>query len=393
MNILPTLWGKAKQRWRALHYPAVLRAKRRPSRGRVLISYLAEPLWHTENSPYFDYHSNRWESLQIASIFSALGYDVDVIDYNDKRFIPRRQYQVVFDIYTNLARFTPLLGAGTIKLLHATGSDPVYQNAAEQARVDAVNQRRASHCVPRRQVDDPHTSRLALEHADFCSLIGNEHTLNTYPPHIRAKMTCVTVSTTRFGKSRTPQEFVPKDREFLWYFGTGAIHKGLDLLLEVFAEAQEFTLNIVGTIDHETDFLQTYDMHLRHSPNIRYYGALRTDSDEFRAIMRRVFCLAAPSCSEGISPAVATMLQLGVYPIISRDTGITLPEGLGIYLESCSIEEIRSALHEAYDMPEDQLRRDIGAIQAYAQEAYSRERFRSMMSSFIQKAIAEDNQE
>ncbi|MBK8020933.1 MAG: glycosyltransferase [Chloroflexi bacterium] len=263
------------------------------------MSYIASPVRMRADSDELKYHSNRWESREICHILTKLGYDVDAIDFDDTHFVPKREYDIVFDIYTNLHRLESRFSAQTIKLLHATGSDPYYQNAAELARINALNARRGSQCTPKRLIASPEQSRRAFEAADFCSLIGNSHTVSTYPEHIRSKMTCVPVSASQTGsRHKKRHEFVPEKREFLWYFGSGAVHKGLDLLLEVFAQNPGWTLNIVGYVNSEADFVETFWHELHNLPNIRNYDALRPDSDAFHAILKDVFCVVAPTCSE-----------------------------------------------------------------------------------------------
>lgn len=371
-----------------VRYPVTLKTQAAVKQGHVLFSYVAHVIGDANNAANFRYHSNKWESLEIARIFTELGYDVDAIEFDNFQFIPKRHYDAIFDIFINLARLEPYLDATTIKFLHATGSDPYYQNEAEQRRVAATNQRRGSHCTPKRQIAQPDQSRRAIEIADVCSLIGSEHTLATYPQALREKFTLVPVSASPIGAGKKlPGAFVPEKREFLWYFGAGAIHKGLDLLLEVFAKNPQWTLNIVGMIDGEKDFLSTYHHELTELPNIRYHGNFPSDSRDFQRILSNVFCVVAPTCSEGISPAIVTCLQIGLYPVISRDTGVTLPDGYGTYLEECSLQEIEAAIGSVFALPTPYLTEQITFIQNFALNTYSRQRFRETMYNLIKSSL------
>jgi glycosyltransferase involved in cell wall biosynthesis len=380
-----------KKRFRAASYPVVLNpsVKRGKPVGRVLFSYLEHALLLDENAPEMRGHSNLWESQAIAKIFQEMGFQVEAVSWSDRKFTPTKSYDVVFDIFSNLARWAPLYGSRTIKLLHCTGSDPYYQNAAETQRVASVNQRRNGDYKPKRILAEPEWTYRSLDVADACSLIGNEHTRSTYPEKYLPKMELVTVSASATGATiKKFDDFVPPAREFLWFFGGGAVHKGLDLLLEVFSRHPHLVLHVVGNVKAESDFFQMYENELTRTKTIHYHGALYPSSWEFQNILKNTFCFIAPTCSEGISPAVVTCLQLGLYPIVSRDTGIILPDNCGMYLETCTLEEIEGAVLNIYKAPETVLSPQIRKIQRTALQRYSREAFRDGMKNYITVALA-----
>jgi glycosyltransferase involved in cell wall biosynthesis len=378
----------ARQHTRCDIYPVILQPiyPVRP-KGRVLLSYLEYPLLWSEKNTRFLGHSALWESCAIAKIFQRLGYQVEAINYLDQSFTPKGKYDVVFDIFTNLGRLAPQLGEGTIKLLHCTGSDPYYQNQAELKRVAEVNLRRNGAYQPKRLIANPEMVYKSLESADFCSLIGNDHTRNTYPKRFQQKMELVTVSSSVIGKSvDIVRDIIPPKREFLWFFGGGAVHKGLDLVLEVFSRNPKLILHVVGPVD-ETDLMEMYRKELTKSKNIHFHGELNPSSQKFQKIINNVFCFVAPTCSESISTAVATCLQLGLYPIISRDTGVTLPEECGIYLETCTIAEIEKNVLEVYEMSPKDLLDQIKRVQVKAFQLYSRKSFSEQMTQYLLKVL------
>jgi hypothetical protein len=357
-------------------------------RGRALFSYLPEPVEWRGDDVRLGGHSNKWESREIARILHDLGYTVEPISWLDRAFEPTQGYDVLFDIDQNLQRLAPLVGNGATKLLHLTGSYGPHQNAAERARIEALQARRNVSYNPQRSIDKVDLAERSLELADRCSLIGNEQTRSTYPERHRSKISLVTVSASEPVPRKDPSTFVPRSRCFLWFFGSGAVHKGLDLLLEVFAVERDLTLHVVGNIDAEREFFSIYESELS-LPNITYHGHLDPSSDEFARVVGESFCFVAPSCSEGISPAVASCMRIGLYPIVSRETGITLPQGKGIYLESCSIAEISSAVREAFNLSERELVEQIGSVQAFADAHYSRAAFSATMHDYLSRSLAE----
>jgi glycosyltransferase involved in cell wall biosynthesis len=229
---------------------------------------------------------------------------------------------------------------------------------------------------------------LSLEAADACSLLGNERTRETYPEKYWHKMELVTVSASEVGKqAKKMRESVPPKREFLWFFGSGAVHKGLDLLLEVFARHPELQLHVVGAIAPEEDFYELYKEELTATKNIHNHGYLFPSSAEFQGLLKDVFCFVAPTCSEGISPSVVTCLQLGLYPVISLDTGVTLPDGCGLYIESLTIDEVEKHVLAAMELKDDEIIHQVQKTQADALARFSRSAFKSQMEGFITRTL------
>ena len=353
-----------------------------------MLSYLEAPLLWRERSPQFKGHSNKRASREIADAFLELGYEVHAVDWADLNFVPDMDYEVVFDIAYNLARFAEMVDCKTMKLLHRTGSDPYYQNAAERHRIEEVNRRRSGEYAVRRASAYPELERASLQVADFCLVLGNEHTLRTYPEEERGKIMLAPVIASERGRTvKSPVAFVPEKRQFLWFFGGGAVHKGLDLVLEAFSRNPQVTIHIVGDAVKEPDFVQMYENELFRSPNIHCYGNLDPSGSEFREILRDVFCFVAPSCSEGMSPAVATCLQIGLYPIISRDTGVSLLEGAGTYLEALTVEDVERSVMEVREKTHMELSSEIAALQTYALEQFTRQSFRRSVREFLARAL------
>src|SRR3989344_6157475 len=96
------------------------------TRGNVLISYITLPF--VASNRILNAHTNRWECKEIANIFLERGYAVDIIDWTNTTFIPKKKYTYFLDIHSNIERITPLLNKDCIKIFHATTSYWEMQN-------------------------------------------------------------------------------------------------------------------------------------------------------------------------------------------------------------------------------------------------------------------------
>jgi hypothetical protein len=80
------------------------------------------------------------------------------------------------------------------------------------------------------------------------------------------------------------------------------------------------------------------------------------------------------------------MMRSGLYPIISRDNGITLENG-GIYLEDCSVEEISDSMRVAYGKKDQTIIDEIHQTQMYAQRVFNRKNFSSEITRILSNAL------
>jgi len=358
--------------------------------GRVLFSYLAEPVLFDDNDERLKAHSNKWESREIARIFLRMGYIVDAILYRDDDFVPTEKYDIVFDIHYKIERLKEYFSPDTIKILHMTGGYPRFAHRAEQERISAMQVRRPGAAyLPKRAIDERGMREFdcSIEKASFCTLIGNKVTIDTYPAAFRGKTALVTVTGSVLARIKSREEYVPPERQFLWFFGAGAVMKGLDLLLDVFSRNPQWTLNVVGNVKSEVDFLHIYRNELLGMPNIKYHGFLIPSGDKFQEILDRSFCFIAPASSEAISTAVVTCMQAGLFPIVSRNTGIDLPAGCGIYLETCTDDEITRSVTRVLAMDSQHLASQIAQTQRYACTYFSRPLFTKRMTKYLRQGI------
>lgn len=353
-----------------------------PRRGRALVSYLRLPL--AGDPARFRGHSNVWECSEVVRILGRFGYLVDLISWDDVAFVPPAPYDLVFDIHRNLGRMS---GDETRTIFHVTGSHPLFSNRAEAERIAAVKARRGAMIAPRRGVADGDLQLFEanLERADLVTLIGNRVTEETFPKRLRPKIRRTVATGAWLPPEVEHRPIEPRPREFLWFNGQGAVHKGLDLVLELFARHPELTLHVVGPYLREKDFVAAYQRELFATPNIRSHGFLYPSDRRFLEIASRVRAFVSPTCSEGISTAGITCMQAGMAPVISEQCGIDLPEGGGLLLGESLPEELERSVLEMADG--EQWREMAAAARSHAWTAYSRAAFSRSITAAIEGVV------
>lgn len=355
-------------------------------RGYVLVCYIP----YTDNPQKLRQHAVVWSSHTICRLFLDKGYLVDVVSNGDADFIPRRSYDIIFDNYWNLERFAKLQPKATKAVLFSESYQP-FANLAERKRIECLGSRRKGNtCRPRRsRPDDCMDKSFAV--ADFAALIGNRQTLQTYPKEWRRQLTLVTTNTLNPPLIKTAEQICRSGNGFLWHFGHGAVHKGLDLVLEAFASMPLCRLHITAGLNNEPDFLKLYHRELFELPNITCHGFMDCQSAEFRSLLEQCFCFIAPSCAEGISPACAMLMKSGLYPVLSNNCGIDLPPGCGTILKNCTVSEIKQTVEKLAQTPHTKLLPQIQTCQQTALRLYSQDRFKQQLSDFIDKIISQNN--
>ena len=333
-------------------------------------------------------HGGKWARWCVWDIFKEKGYSLMVHDWL-KRLSDCEPFDVVLAMQY-LYNVQSAIGPETMVMLRTTTAYADYHNQMAMDRVDEINHRRGALLNYKRLQKPGELTAEAIEQADYIVGVGNEFIKNTFPERVRDKINMTDNVRAYIGKVDI-RESIPEQRGWLWHFGSGAIHKGLDLCLEAFAKHPEWELHVTANLSYEPDILKefAYEFQL---PNIHYYGWLSSSSAKFRSIVDKCVGFLGPTCSEGQSPAVATCLSLGLYPVISRQSGIDLPNinGIthcGIYLQDLTIEDVENKVALIMDLPDYSILNEIRIIQQDALWRYSQERFRDVMTEHIERAL------
>ena len=363
-------------------------------RGNVLLSYIINPFLLREGESISNAHHNEWLSYAIATTFLSLGYCVDVIHYTNQSFSPKKKYSFFVAARTNFQKIAQLLNKDCVKIVHLDTAHWLFNNTASYKRCLALQQRKNVSIKSFKWVEP----NWAIEYADYATTNqGNGFNVSTYryakKPIFQIPLPAVTTHPWPEDK-----DFDTYRNQFLWFGSRGLVHKGLDLVLDAFAEMPEYQLTVCGPIrprdqqtvkgplQEERDFEKAYYRELYQKPNINTVGWVDVKSPEFIEITNKCIGIIFPSCSEGGGASVITCMQAGLIPIVSYESNVEVKD-FGLTLNDCTIEEIRRAIKTVSSFPANDLEQMALKTWEYSREYHTRERFAENYQKIIQGII------
>ena len=340
--------------------------------GRALLSYIIDGFLLPLDAELPRSHTHFWESREMGRILVDLGFAVDAIHWTNASFVPAAPYDLLVDVRLNLERLAPRLGPSCLRVMHAETSHRSFHNPEQQRRLDELAARRGVRLAPQKMLEE----NRAIESADAAIVIGNQATLATYA-FAGKPMWPVPISQPLLYPFPDGKDFAACARRYLWFGSGGLVHKGLDLVLELFAGLPDYHLTVCGPVDRERDFARLYHRELYETPNIRTVGWVDIASSEFLAIARDSLGLLYPSCSEGMNGGTVTCMHAGLIPVVSRPTGVDVDPSCGILLADCHPETLRRTVVELSSRPPHELA-------ALARRSWETARRRNTRASFRQ---------
>ncbi len=339
----------------------------------VLVSYVTYPF--TSHNPLI--HINVLESQQIASIFHDLGYNVDIVNYDDGRALHYDKYDVVFGFgYPVVNSYRSRDKAITV-ISYLPGMHNYVSNLATLRRTEDVYKKRKIWLLASsRFVPQDWTSITCISDAVFA--IGDDAVLESYQKHTSKPIYMLPAMLFEIMDYReivANKDGKAEAKQFLWFGGSGLLHKGLDLVLEVFAELPELDLHVCGPISGEPAFAACYRKELYETPNIHTYGYVSIDSPLFRELLLKCGFAIFPSCAEGGPSSVLNVTgNGGLIPVVTRESSIHVGE-FGLEIRGLSHSGVREAVLKASALPLDDIKKRSMESGAYFAENHSVARY------------------
>ena len=366
------------------------------NRGNMLLSYIIEPFLLRKDEPVSNAHHHDWLSWQIGKTFLDMGYSIDVVHYTNKKFIPKKKYAFFVGARTNFQRISELLNEDCVKIVHLDTAHWIYNNRAGYNRYLDVQERRGV-ALRGHKLCEPN---WAIECADYATTnLGNQFNVGTYQ-YAKTPIFQVPLPSCSVYPFPENKDVDACRNHFLWFGSKGLVHKGLDLVLEAFAEMPDYHLTVCGairvngqlnngcTLKAENDFEEAYYRELYKTPNIHTVGWVDIDSSKFLEIMNNCIGVIFPSCSEGGGASVITCMQAGLIPVVSYETNVEVGD-FGVTLKNCSIEEIKNSVRTVSNLPVDKLKMMSRKAWKFVRENNTRERFAEDYKKIVTRIIAD----
>ncbi|MEP6958275.1 MAG: glycosyltransferase [Nitrospirota bacterium] len=318
----------------------------------------------------------------MAQTFLDLGYSVDVIDWRNRVFTPTKPYTVLIDPRDNVQRLAPLVSKECTKIFYIDVAHTLFNSRAEMNRLLALQQRRGV-TLKLRRFEQPN---FGIEYADCATMLGNDFTLSTFD-YAKKPIYKIPMTPSLLFPWTETKDFESCRKNFLWFGSYGLVHKGLDLVLEAFAQMPDCHLTVCGPITNEADFVAAFQRELYHTPNIRTVGWVDVGGQEFLDIVKSCVGFVYASSSEGQAGAVVTCMHAGLIPIISYECGVDIPSGAGMVLHDCSIETVKQSVQRIASLPSRELQHMARASWEYARAHYTREQYATAYREIAKKLL------
>jgi hypothetical protein len=318
----------------------------------VLISYITYPFKNGVNLG----HTNTAEALEIAKVFHELGYKVDIVNYEYEGNLNYDKYSVVFGFGEPLINSFYRRNHKILTIYYGTGMHVIHQNHATLKRIEEVYKKKGKLLLESgRIVDKAWSAQTSL--VDSIITLGNDEVVNSYQKYFSRKIYNIPNSYYKIFDHEEilkNKNFRDAKNHFLWFGSSGLIHKGLDLLLEVFKEMSDFQLHICGPIDNEPKFKNCYYEELYNTKNIHTYGYKNIQSKSFKDIIGKCAFIIFPSCSEGEPSSVINVMVYGLIPIVTNTAGIRIKD-FGIEIKELTNISVKESIIKAVNLSEDEI--------------------------------------
>jgi hypothetical protein len=105
-------------------------------------------------------------------------------------------------------------------------------------------------------------------------------------------------------------------KNFIYYSGSGYLHKGLDWIIEYFIRNPDLKLYICSP-NYEKKFLDFYN--ISQHKNIIYKGDIKEDSGKAKELFSKCGFIISMNCSGGGSAALAVGRRYGLVPVVWKN--------------------------------------------------------------------------
>ena len=347
------------------------------AKGHVLVSYVIESCTIDPNDSVYRSHTHYWETRQMVNTFLELGYAVDLISYNNTSFTPQRKYNIFIGARTNFDRLAGLLNDSCRKVVHLDTAHWITNNHNAYSRLSDLCHRRQVAIMDSIRIIG---HNLAIENADLGTILGNEFTIDSYAYAGKPLHRIPISSPIDFEWSKRDIDSIRNN--YMWFGSSGFVHKGLDLVLELFAGLPDYHLYVCGPIEKEQAFVREFHKELYETGNIHPVGWVDINDIKFKQILDSCLGIVYPSCAEGGGGSLIGCMQGGVIPVASYESSVDIAD-YGIVLKESSLAEMREEVIRLSGLSSRELETMAHETWQFASRTHTKEFFAEKYRKFV----------
>ncbi len=351
-----------------------------PHQKKVLISYLTRGF-----AVRPEINSGRTiipELFKIVKVFTESGFAVDLVNCNDIKSIKLildTKYDVLFgfgEVFYRMSEFQP----NALTMLYMTEQHPETSYKEEQKRLDYFYERhnkkvpivRSGQFYKIEHLKKKYNSVITLSELEPLKQMYND----PYPIFPTG------IINPQFSFSDKEHSF--SRTNFLWLGSSAVIHKGLDLLIDVFKKRDDVSLHICGLNEQARKILN-----IPERANIYDYGYIDIQSETFLNIVDKCTYSILPSCAEGCATSITTCMLHGLIPVVNKDAGFNRLSDNALFLKDFKIEYLDNKISELSNYDIEYLSKLHERVFHFARSSFIlstfEENFRTIVNDIIKK--------
>jgi hypothetical protein len=379
-NILRLVFGKSHKRphARLLGFKEFCPT---PPTQRALVSYLVSPLIPVAAKRNRIVFSNLGIAQYVPRALNELGYEVDIVEWDDMEWLPKQHYDVFCGHGgINFEHISRALSGQTTKIYFSTGIYWWESNIREARRIYDLALRRGYLVAPDRAIR--FSEEFANQSADGIICLGNQNAIQSY----RKFPLVIGINNAVYPhdwQDLTDKDFKHGRKHFLFFSGGGSLHKGLDLLLEAFV-GTDLHLHVCQIITPE--FFDIFKTDLTQHSNIHIYGHIRMRSPKFEQLASLCNWVISATACEGQPGATLECMAYGLIPILTTGANIDI-ENFGVFLPENKVDDIRKVIFDTAKMDVDECKQRAKLTADAVLENYSSENFNISFKNAVQRIV------
>ncbi len=324
-------------------------------------------------------HTNRAELFAIISALIELDYCIDVVLHGDvwgfEKVLKNRDYDVIFGL-GNVFRRAVEVFPNAYNIIYMTENPYYISYKREMERIQYFKQRHGVEYPIYRTgmfFKDGEENK-----ADAIICLGDEK------PFLERSLKTERLFPTAFIPNNKMDYSKRKKNTFVVFGTDGMIHKGVDIVFEVFERHPEWELYLCG---HDvTKGLK--ELGYKHIPsNIQDKGYLVPKTEEFNKVMEEASYVILISCSEATATGVLTCMAHGMIPIVTKGNGFEHFGDLCVFCDTYSIEAVEDTIKNTILKNVDNCLPKFMKVEDFAAKEFSLESFQKNFKKAFEKTM------